>query len=131
MNKSERIQFEKLMELARRTENVTCICACSSSLLAGWEKVPVSFPESQMREIGTLVSDVDDDPSFAEFHPSNTSYWSKDAPIAVRHFPYNRCTVWECTECRRCFLRYTEGGGYYVEQRIRSLDSSLIVDAPL
>jgi hypothetical protein len=33
--------------------------------------------------------------------------------------------------CARPLLRYTEYGGYYVEERIRDLDARLLVDAPL
>jgi len=33
--------------------------------------------------------------------------------------------------CGRCYLRYTEGGGYFVDQRIRLLKASLLADAAL
>jgi hypothetical protein len=131
MNNLERIDFKKLVELGHRTTNTMCICSCSNASFAGWESLPLSFPEAQLREIGTLRGDPYDEPTFAEFHPAGTTYWSKDAPIAIKHFPYNRCSVWSCKECGRCFLRYTEAGGYYVEQRIRALIPELIVDAPL
>jgi hypothetical protein len=32
-------------------------------------------------------------------------------------------------QCGRPFLRYTEYGGYYVEERIRELRAALVVDA--
>lgn len=131
MEKTNKIQFEELMELALHSVAMTNECVCTISLFAGWERVPLSFPESQMRKIGTLSGDVHEELSFAEYHPSGTHYWSKNAPIAMKHFPYNRCIVWECTICGRSCLRYTESGGYYVEQRIRSLNPELIVDAPL
>ena len=35
-----------------------------------------------------------------------------------------------CGACARPFLRYTEYGGYYTEERIRELDARLVVDAP-
>jgi hypothetical protein len=34
--------------------------------------------------------------------------------------------VWQCAACGRPFLRYTEYGGYYVEERIRPLQAALI-----
>ncbi len=67
----------------------------------------------------------------AEFHPTGTSYWSDDAPIAPLDFPYDRSDVWECAARHRLFLRYAEGGGYFVDQRIRVLSPSLLVDAAL
>jgi hypothetical protein len=83
-----------------------------------------------MRIAGTLAGDPYDDPTFAEYHPAGTHYWSADAPIAMRHFPYNRCSVLQCRECGRCCLKYVEAGGYYVEPRIRALNPELIVDVP-
>jgi hypothetical protein len=131
MSNPEKIDFEKLLELGQRTASATRACACSTTPFIGWESLPLSFPASQLQEVGTLRGDAYDEPSFAEFHPAGTTYWSKDAPIAMRHYPYNRCSVWTCKECGRCFLRYTEAGGYYVEQRIRTLIPELIVDAAL
>lgn len=70
------------------------------------------------------------EPTYREYHPSGTDYWSGKAPVALHYFPYNRCSVAQCAECGRVYLRYTEGGGYYVEHRIRALNPALIVDAP-
>jgi hypothetical protein len=68
--------------------------------------------------------------TYDEYHPAGTRYASDDAPIAPRHFPYNRCNVSRCVTCGRLYLRYQEGGGYFIDQRIRALDPALIVDAP-
>ena len=122
-------QLEQLMELAHSSSAVTRECICSASPVAGWERVPPSFPESQMRQLWTLVADPFDEPTYLEFHPSGTNYWSENAPIASHFYPYNRCTVAQCVECGRAYLRYTEAGGYYVEPRIRALNPQLIVDA--
>jgi hypothetical protein len=84
-----------------------------------------------MRVLGTLLKDPYDEPTFTEYHPAGTNYWSSDAPIAVQHFPYNRCSVWQCIVCERCRLMYTEGGGYYVERRIRSLNPQMIVNVAI
>jgi hypothetical protein len=127
----EKIQFERLVELAVNSAAVTRACACAIASYAEWSRIPVSFPEAQMRVIATLAGDPYDEPTFVEFHPAGTNYWSKDAPIAVRHFPYNRCTVLQCTDCGRCCLKYVEAGGYYVEPRIRALAPELVVDQPL
>jgi hypothetical protein len=123
------ISYEGLLALARHTAAMTRECPCGLAACAGWERIEVSFPEKQMRVLGTLLKDPYDEPSFTEHHPAGTNYWSGDAPIAVRHFPYNRCSVWQCTVCERCCLMYTEAGGYYVERRIRRLDPQLMVDA--
>lgn len=103
-------------------------CACCAGLVCpGWEGVPGGFDRSHLRPIGTLRRPDDDAPSMEEHHPGGTNGWSADAPIAPGFFPYNRCDVWDCTGCGRPFLRYTEYGGYYVEERIRALDGSLVV----
>ena len=124
------LEHLQLMELALRSNAVTRACGCAVSTFAGWERVPLSLPESQLRPIGTLMEDPYGEPTYQEFHPTGTNYWSEDAPIAPHYFPCNRCTVAECITCGRVYLRYTEAGGYYVEQRIRALNPLFIVDAP-
>ena len=106
--------------------------ACDELRCAGWESLPSGFDTRQMVRLGRVASAADDDPyadlTLAEHHPGGTRYESPDAPIALGHFPYNRCEVWRCGDGSRAFLRYTEYGGYYVDARIRELDESLIVD---
>jgi hypothetical protein len=121
---------DELKSLARASAAVTQPCACAIDTYREWTRVPVDFPEEQMRTVGTLVEDPYGDPTFAEYHPHGTTYWSADAPIAPRHYPYNRASIVQCAVCGRCALRYVEAGGYYVEPRIRALDPVLIVDAP-
>ncbi|MGF6768033.1 hypothetical protein P3T18_000503 [Paraburkholderia sp. GAS199] len=126
-----RLDAHSLADLALRSHAASQACSCMKTPVPGWESMPLSLPEEQLREVATLVSSEEEEPTFEEFHPNGTRYWSADAPIAQRYFPYNRCNVWECTVCGRHFLRYTEGGGYFVDRRIRLLDPALIVDAPL
>ena len=127
-----KLEFEELMELARSSDAVTRSCACAIDSLREWSRIPAEFPQAQMRTAGTLLGDDPyAEPTYAEYHPQGTSYWSPDAPIAPRYFPYNRCTVQQCTACGHSCLSYVEAGGYYVEPRIRALDPRLLVDAPL
>lgn len=105
-------------------------CACARLRCAGWEALPASFDESALQCLGSLAPAGDHgEATLEEYHPDGTHFWSPDAPIALGHFPYNRCELWQCTNCRRAFLRYTEYGGYYVERRIRELRAALIVDS--
>jgi hypothetical protein len=101
--------------------------ACAGIAAAGWESVPGAFDRKALRKIGTLRDPVIDDPMLQEHHPAGTNAWSPDAPIALAFFPYNRCDVWQCATCARVFLRYTEYGGYYEEERIRPVDPLLVV----
>ncbi len=121
----------RLKELAARSQDASEPCSCIKTPIDGWNSTPLSLPEDQLRELGTLNDSGEEEPTFAEYHPDGTRYWSVDAPIAPRYFPYNRCNVYECTVCGRSFLRYQEGGGYFVDRRIRLLNGALIVDAPL
>ena len=121
-----------LIDLARRAEARTPgPCACMKTPLDGWQSQPLSLDETQLREIGTLMAEYDPEPTFAEYLPGKIGYWSADAPIAPRYFPYNRCGVWECSSCGRLYLRYTEGGGYFVDRRIRAVRLDLIEDVAL
>lgn len=121
----------ELEQLARNAPSADGACVCSATSLSGWQSLPLSLPATGLRDIATLVQGDPHDASYAEFHPSGTRYSSDSAPIAPRHYPYNRCTVCECRSCGRLFLHYTETGGYFVDPRIRALDPDLIVDAPL
>jgi len=119
-----------LRALAQRSAEIASPCACTEAALTAWTSTPLSFPKSQLKDIATLYVDPYDEPGFVEYHPDGTRYDSADAPIAPRHFPYNRCNVAACTVCARCYLRYTEAGGYFVDRRIRALNQpALVVDA--
>jgi hypothetical protein len=93
--------------------------------------MPGAFDPKNLHQVGTLRRPGEEDPTVEEHHPGGTHAWSADAPIAPAFFPYNRCGVWQCVACARPFLRYTEYGGYYQEDRVRQLDPDLVVDAPL
>ncbi|MGS0891335.1 hypothetical protein ACVBGC_02045 [Burkholderia stagnalis] len=118
-----------LLKLTAEAAHVTQPCTCTKTSLAGWTSLPLSLPDAQLAEAGTLAPPDEPEPTYGEYHPGGTRYDSDDAPIALRHFPYNRCTVCRCRSCGRLFLRYQEGGGYFIDQRIRALDPALVVDA--
>jgi hypothetical protein len=99
--------------------------------LAAWQALPLSLELERFEDIGTLLDDPYEEPTFAEFHPAGTHYNDADAPIAPRYYPFNRCTVARCTLCSRIYLRYNEAGGYFTELRIRALQPDLLVDAAL
>lgn len=120
-----------LAVLAARSDAVDQPCACVKALSLAWTSEPVSFPQDQLRQVGTLRADPYDEPTFDEYHPHGTHFWSPEAPIAPRYYPANRSEAWACTVCGRHFLRYVEGGGYFVDRRARRLAGQLLVDAPL
>jgi hypothetical protein len=97
---------------------------------AGWESLSGASDASHLQPVGTLRDEALDEPTLDEHHPHGTHLWSPDAPIAPRWHPYNLCTVWQCPTCARAFLRYTEHGGYYVDERIRLLDGRRVEDGP-
>lgn len=103
-------------------------CAdCEALASPGWESLRGGAELSQLVREGTLRDPAVDDPTVEEFHPAGTRIDSPDAPIALGWFPYNRCDVWRCTHCASVFLRYTEYGGYYNDERIRPLNPALVV----
>jgi hypothetical protein len=126
------LDASSLIELAKRAEaGAQAECSCTRTPLDGWTSLPLSLDENQLREVGTLVQESHEEPAFSEYLPDGIRYASPDAPIAPLYFPYNRCGVWECVRCGRAFLRYTEGGGYFVDRRIRALNPALVVDVSL
>lgn len=102
--------------------------SCVQLVCPGWESVPSTFDVSVLQRVGTLRREEVEEPTVMEHHPQGTHAWSIDAPIAPAFFPYNRCDVWTCKACARPFLRYTEYGGYYEDQRIRRVNAALIDD---
>lgn len=121
------LDTEALRLLAAARSGAGCP-ACAALKCPGWEALSATFERKSLRLTGTLRRAEDEDPTLEEYHPNGTNAWSADAPIAVRYFPYNRCELWECAGCGRPFLRYTEYGGYYIEERIRELRPALICD---
>jgi hypothetical protein len=125
------IDFSTLVQLATASAAVTGNCSCSSVPLDAWQSLPTSLDLENLEEVGTLVEDPYDEPTFSEYHPQGTRYESADAPIAPRYFPANRSQVLRCRVCRRHFLRYNEAGGYFTELRMRALRPEVLVDAAL
>lgn len=122
------LSTQSLLEFALHSAAVREACNCTTKSLRGWEGWPASLREAQFRKIGSLVEAAKEDSTIEEYHPHGTSFWSLDAPIAPRFYPYNRCDVWECEKCGRAYLRYNDDGAYHSESRIRLLDPTLIVD---
>jgi hypothetical protein len=117
---------DDLVTLGRSAQGASPCGVCSPLVSPGWESLPGGFETARLRCIGTLRNAGDEDPTVAEYHPGGTHGWSADAPIAPAWFPYNRCDVWACVACGRAFLRYTEYGGYYTDERIRALNPELV-----
>ena len=87
--------------------------------------MPAGFSASALEKIATLRADQEP-PTLEEFHPAGTHLWSADAPVAPAYHPYNLCDLYRCTGCTRVFMRYTDYGGYYEDERIRELDAALV-----
>jgi hypothetical protein len=117
---------EKIIQLAELSESVAQPCECSKRTIEGWESVSSSFPEELLECLGKVSPHEESELTVREYHPNGTNYWSPDAPIALHYFPANRSELWRCRKCNRCFLRYTEFGGYYIDKRIRALRSELL-----
>ena len=123
------LSADAIRELAARHKPVAG-CRCAGLRCAGWETLSATFDETLLRRAGRASgADAYDEPTHEEYHPAGTRYDSPAAPIALGHFPYNRCEVWQCVHCARPFLRYTEYGGYYIDHRIRELDPARVIDS--
>jgi hypothetical protein len=122
----EKLTLEGLRTLALGASQTPCE-VCAPLQCPGWDSVPAGFERALLRQVATLRDEDSEHATLLEHHPKGTTGWSVDAPISPAHFPYNRCEVWQCTGCTRLFLRYTEYGGYYVDERIRALNPEAIV----
>lgn len=116
----------ELFTLASKFESSPPCEECLSFPCKGWETLSSSIPNSHLKKIGTLRKEPFIE-SWNEFHPDGTVYWSPNAPIHTTYHPYNRSDVYQCESCRKLYLRYTEHGGYYIEERIREVNPQLLV----
>lgn len=119
----------ELVALGRRTRLLADCERCAALVCPGWESLPGGFDHGVLQRIGSLRDPAVEEPTLDEYHPAGTNRWSANAPIAAAYFPYNQCDVWTCVPCGRPFLRYTEHGGYYSDERIRELNPDLVVPA--
>lgn len=124
------LDAQGLVALARQADTSQPCPQCAELACPGWESMPGSFDRQRLRAVATLRRDQDEEPTLREHHPHGTHGWSAVAPIAPAFFPYNRCEVWQCPACARAYLRYTEYGGYYEDERVRWLDPALVDDTP-
>lgn len=115
----------ELLEIANSSPSKKNCPSCAPLVCNGWETVPGTFNLNSLKAIGTLRIDGAAE-YWDEDHPDGTNLWSEDAPISIQYHPYNRSDVCECQECKRKYLRYTEYGGYYIDERIRVLNPKLI-----
>lgn len=120
------ITADDLIALARSFQGRDACPDCPALVCPGWESVPGGFDLSRLSRAGSLRDPTNGDPTLEEYHPAGTHSWSADAPIAIEWSPYNRCDVWQCVGCQRPFLRYTEVGGYYTDERIREVRVHLV-----
>jgi hypothetical protein len=112
-----------------RTDSGERCPACGGLHCPGWEAIPGGFDAGVLRQVGTLRDPDVYEPTVEEYHPAGTRTWDANAPIAPAFHPYNKSDVLQCTHCRRAFLRWTEYGGYYREDRIREIDPALVLEA--
>jgi hypothetical protein len=96
----QKIEFAMLERLAQASAAVTTPCSCTEAPLNAWTAQPLTLELDRLEDIGTLLDDPYDEPTFTEYHPAGTRYESVDAPIAPRFYPYNRCTVTRCMTTR-------------------------------
>jgi len=120
------LDTSQLLQIAQSPQTQSECESCAPLSCKGWESMPSGFDSEILIPVGTLRIEGAQE-SWDEHHPDGTNQWSADAPISAAHYPYNRSDVFECKLCKRKFLRYTEYGGYYLDERIRELNPDLIV----
>jgi hypothetical protein len=124
------LDFPDLLACAEKSATITTPCNCIAMPLPGWESWPPTLREEHLQKLGTLAQVPEDEATLDEYHPDGTTFWSPNALIAARYYPYNQSELWACGNCGRAYLRFDDHGAYHCERRIRSLDAGLLVDAP-
>lgn len=119
----------QLRDLALQADTQSRCADCAVLSRPAWESISGATATAQLDPVGPLGT-PDIAHRLTEFHPQGTHLWSPDAPIALGWHPYNQSTLWRCRDCAGVFLRYTEYGGYYQDERIRPLQAGLLVEPP-
>ena len=70
----QKIDFAALMRLALASNAVTAPCSCITVPLTAWQALPLSLELERFEDVGTMLDDPYDEPTFAEFHPAGTHY---------------------------------------------------------
>lgn len=119
----------EVAHLARGVGQSICCAQCQPYSSPGWESFPSTISDAALCPVGSLWLAGEDEPTLEEpIRAPGVDGWSALAPINLALHPYNRCQVWVCRQCKKPFLRYTEYGGYYEDQRIRELQSERLVE---
>lgn len=120
----------EVAHLAHRAGHHACCAQCQPYASPGWESFPSTISDAALRPVGALWLAGEDEPTLEEpARAPGVDVWSALAPVDLALHPYNRCQVWACRQCGKPFLRYTEYGGYYEDQRIRELQPERLVGA--
>jgi hypothetical protein len=127
MSEPPLLTAQDLVQLGRLAQPPCAACQALRS--PGWESLRGGAELAHLARVGTLRDPAVEDPTVVEHHPEGTRLDSAEAPIAPAWFPYNRCDAWRCTRCASAYLRYTEYGGYYSDERIRPLNAARVVNA--
>lgn len=86
---------------------------------AGWNKL-TKEDALLLTQIGILNSD------HSNLETSDVNYWSPQAPITQKGYPYNGCKIYRHNDFGTHYLIYTEHGGHVPETRCRFFDISLV-----
>jgi hypothetical protein len=120
------LTHDSLFALCTTTESSECRCPLVSH--SGWQSIGEHrWPKDDLTKAGSLRNLELAEPTFEEWHPLGTRYESPEAPVVIEYFPYNRSDVFSCEQCKQIVLRYTEAGGYYVDQRARRIDGTMLL----
>ncbi len=65
----QKIDFTQLLQMAQASAAVTVACSCNKVALAAWQRLPTSLELDRFEEVGSLMDDPYDEPTFAEYPP--------------------------------------------------------------
>jgi hypothetical protein len=85
---------------------------------------------SKLKLLGSLRDPKISRLHYIDFSNREGEYWSENYKIAINFYPYHSSEIYQCKECNRLFVVYTETGGHMPEDRIREIKSELIIEEP-
>lgn len=123
----KKMTFEEFKLLVDNSNSKGCDL-CKGELYLGWEPLTKGV-DSVLELVGEFAESEKyiNLNGYNEYHPKGTTYWSKDSPIALSHYPYHESMIRRCPACGAVYLSYTEYAGHAPQKRIRLVQSDLII----
>ncbi|VAW70290.1 hypothetical protein MNBD_GAMMA10-3235 [hydrothermal vent metagenome] len=126
MNSENKITYSELIEALKKDNGKIC-SSCTKHDYSSWSNITKDL-DCELEVIGGVEESEKaiKKNGYTEYHPDETNYWSKDAPVALEFYPYHESSIRRCNTCNALFLSYIEHSGHLPQKRLRWIRKKLL-----